>query len=139
MILKALIVLMQEDSTLYLRLGDQIYARQAEDKITPPYAVLNRIGRTGFDSLDGKSTLARRRIQIDIYAHSEAEMVDIANRTRDVLCAVAHRDVVVSDESPQRTVRVQAISIADDRDLPEEAGFKRLFRRSMDFFVSHNE
>jgi hypothetical protein len=137
--LKALIVLIEADATLFLRLGGNVFARQARQGVTPPFAVLNRISREGFDTLDGPSQLARRRVQVDVYAHTEAEMVAIANRLREVLCAVAHQDVEVSDESPAQTLRVQAISLLNDNDLPEEPGHKRLFRRSMDFSVSYNE
>lgn len=139
MILKALIEIMAADGVLALRLGDQVYARQAKQNITPPYAVLNRISRDGFDSLDGPSQMARRRIQLDIYAHGEAEMVAIANRVREVLGAVAHQDVAIDAASPATTLRVQAIFLRNDGDLPEETGFKRLFRRSMDFAVTYNE
>jgi len=138
-ILKALIEIMAADHALSLRLGEQVYVRQARQNITPPYAVLNRISREGVETLDGPSRMARRRIQIDIYAHGEAEMVAIANRVREVLTAVAHQDVAIDDASPAATLRVQAISLRNDNDLPEETGFKRLFRRSMDFSVTYNE
>ena len=139
MILKALIELIAADNTLYLRLGDRVYARQAPAKVAAPFAVINRISREGFDSLDGPSQMARRRIQIDVYAHGEAEMVAIANRLRQVLTAVAHQDVTVDAASPQQILRLQAISLMNDNDLPEEAGWPRLFRRQMDFNVSYTE
>lgn len=139
MILKALIEIMAADNALALLLGDHVYVRQAQQNITPPYAVLNRISRNGFDSLDGPSQMASRRIQIDIYAHGEVKMVAIANRVREVLTAVAHQDVAIDADSPAAILHVQAISLLNDNDLPEETGFKRLFRRSMDFAVTYNE
>jgi hypothetical protein len=78
-------------------------------------------------------------VQVDVYAHTEAETVTIANRLRQVLTAVAHQDVIVAADSPPETLRVQAISLLNDNDLPEEPGHPRLFRRSMDFSVSYNE
>lgn len=139
MILKALIVLIEADTPLMQRLAGRIYARQAPQNVAVPFAVLNRISREGIETLDGPSAMTRRRIQIDVYAHGEAELVAIANRLRQVLTAVAHQDVAVDANSPLAIVRVQAISLVNDNDLPEESGHQRLFRRSMDFMVVHNE
>lgn len=139
MILKALIVLIEADTPLSQRFAGRVYARQAPAGVAAPFAVLNRVSRTGLESLDGPSAMARRRIQIDVYAHGEAEMVAIANRLRDVLTAVAHEDVAVDAASPPAMVRVQAISLLNDNDLSEEPGHPRLFRRQMDFSVTHNE
>lgn len=139
MILKALISLIEGDEALSLRLGQRVYAREAPQGIGLPFVVLNRISRVGIETLDGDSGLAWRRIQVDLYASTEAEMVVLANRLRTVLAAVAHQDVPVDQNSPPQTVRVQAVRLMNDNDLSDEPGFARRFRRSLDFAVVHNE
>jgi hypothetical protein len=139
MILRALIGLIKADNTLFVALGNNVFARQAPQNVTRPFAVLNRISREGIDTLDGPSGMVRRRVQVDVYDQGEHAVTLIASRLRAVLEAVVHVDAAIDAASPPATMRIQAIRLLNDIDLPEEPGHARLFRRSMDFSVVHSE
>lgn len=139
MIVRAVIALVAADATLHAALAGRVYARQASQNVAAPYVVINRVSRDDFATLDGASEMVRRRLQVDIYGAAEAEIVDLANRLRSVLNAVAHQDVPIDASSPPATLRVQSLHLTNDIDMPEEPGHPRLFRRMLEFTAVYNE
>lgn len=139
MILVAVRNLLLADATIAAALSSRVYVRQAPQGVAQPFAVLNRISRVGVDSLDGPSGLARHRVQLDLYAETEAALQALAERSRVVLNAVKHVDAAIDAASPPATLRVQALTLQNEFDQPEEPGQPRLFRRTQDWLAVWNE
>lgn len=143
MIVMALRVLLLQDADVAQALGAaqsaRLWARQAPQAAGRPFGVLTRVSRVGLETLDGPTGFAASRVQLDLYAETEAALASLADASRRALQGVAHQTVAVGAESPPATVRVQALRLVNEFDMPEEAGLPRLFRRVQDWQASWSE
>ncbi|MGG7567901.1 tail completion protein gp17 [Rhodovulum sp. DZ06] len=91
-----------------------------------PAVTLRRISGAPLQSHDGPASLARARVQVDVWAHSYAAAKALRGAVAAVLDAAA---------TPAGEIR--AVRRLDERDLSEADG--RLVRISLDFELWHQE
>lgn len=125
--------------TLLSGVGVTGYGARAPQSATAPFWIYQQIFRSGFaDSLDGPSPLVQAEIQIDSYAPSFAQAHSQADLIRRTINGYSGT-VSFGTDSPPQTMRIGAIRLTNQFDLPDDGPDPKLFRVLQEYLITFDE
>ncbi len=123
------------DAGIAAIVGTRMYPLRLPQKAVFPAIVYQRISGFRFGHLRGSGSLARPRYQVDCWATQHLAATQLGNLCRVRLAGFAGE--WSDDESPETTIRVQAIVFENETDLFEEEINGGICRHSADYFLFH--
>lgn len=125
--------------TLLDSVGADVYAARAPQKARAPYVIYQQIFRSGIAfSLDGPSPLVQAEMQIDSYAATQAGAHGLADLIRQTLNGY-RGSVAIGQDSPPDTVRIGAVRLTNQLDLPDDGTDPKLFRVMQEYLFTFDE
>lgn len=115
--------------------GERIHPITLPQGQKRPSIVFNRISEGADYHMQGDSGLAETRMQIDSWAQTEAQSVELANAVYDTLSG--HTGIVpFGTNSPQEEIRIHAIFMDTGREDFDASA--ELFRMSRDYIIRYH-